>query len=88
MWYIARLLIVSFLTFCTIAIGPRGPELIWYLATKYKMNKQQLVPAVYHHVNHDKQGWVEWAFRLNLAKLDFLLKVTMFSNFGLQDDLK
>ena len=37
-----------------LKIGPWGPELIWYLATKYKMSKQQLEPAVYHHVNHDK----------------------------------
>ena len=35
-------------------IGPCGPELIWYLATKYKMGRQQVAPAVYHHLNHDK----------------------------------
>ena len=35
-------------------IGPWGPELIWYLATKCKMGRQQVVPAVYHHLNHDK----------------------------------
>ena len=39
-------------------IGPRGPELIWYLVTKYKMSKLQLATAVYYHVNHDKWGWV------------------------------
>ena len=53
-------------------IGPWGPELIWYLATKYKMSKQQLALAVHDHVNHDKWGWVVWGCRLNLAKLDFL----------------
>ena len=57
---------------CVLKIGPWGPELIWYLAAKYKMSNQQLAPAVYHHVNHDKWGWVVWGFRLNLAKLDFL----------------
>ena len=39
-----------------IKIGPWGPELIWYLATKHKMSRQQVAPAVYHHVNHDKWG--------------------------------
>ena len=36
--------------------GPWGPELIWYLATKCKMGRQQVVPAVYHHLKHDKWG--------------------------------
>ena len=31
-----------------------GPEFIWYLATKYKMCRQQVAPAVYYQVNHDK----------------------------------
>ena len=43
---------------CRNKIGPWGPELIWYLATKYKMSRQQVAPAVYHHVIHDKWGWI------------------------------
>ena len=50
-----------------LKIGPWGPEHIWYLATKYKMSKQQLVPEVYHHVNHDKWGWVVWCGILDLT---------------------
>ena len=38
-------------------IGPWGLELIWYLATKYKMGRQHVAPEVYHHLNHDKWGW-------------------------------
>ena len=30
----------------------------------------------------------EWGCRLNLTSIDFLFKVTLFSNFGLQDDSK
>ena len=37
-------------------VGPWGPELIWYLATKCKMGRQQVVPAVYHHLKHNKWG--------------------------------
>ena len=38
-------------------IGPWRPELIWHLATKYKMGRQHVAPTVYHHLNHDKWGW-------------------------------
>ena len=37
-------------------IDPWGPELIWYLSTKCKMGRQQVVPAVYHYLNHDNWG--------------------------------
>ena len=43
--------------FLELKIGPWGPELIWYLATKYKMGRQHVAPAVYHHLNHDKWEW-------------------------------
>ena len=47
--------VVLTVVFQNTKIGPWGPELIWYLATKCKMGRQQ-VPAVYHHLNHDKWG--------------------------------
>ena len=56
------------------------------------MGRQHVTPAVYHHLNHDKWGWEGYGVAdltwQSYIALDFLFKVTLFSNFGLQDDLK
>ena len=50
----------------TLKIGPWGPELIWHLATKYKIGRQQVAPAACNHVNHDQLDWVvDWVADLN-----------------------
>ena len=50
-------------------ISPWGPELIWQLATKYKMcNHQRHLQYVIMHTITNEGGHC----RINLAKLDFL----------------
>ena len=74
--------VARFTTYPTKNIGPWGPELIWQLATKYKMSRHQR-HLQYVIMTNEKWGWGSvslacmWAKK---CKMYFFLKIHNFKN--------
>ena len=71
-----------------LKIGPWGPELIWQLATEYKMNSHQRhLQYVIMYIITNEGGVAELTWQ-GYISFSFMLKVTILANLGLKVELK